>query len=104
MSIMDKFGQAKDMLALQKKARAIQKELKDTLIESEELEGKVKVTVTGEQKVEEIEIAESLLSPENKKQLEISLRNALTQALARSQQIAAEKMKAVAGDLGLPGL
>ena len=104
MGIMDKLGQAKDMIGLQRQAKQIQNELHDTLIEAEELEGRVRVVFNGEQKVEEITIDESLLSANEKRNLEISLKNAIASAIARSQQIAAEKMKAIAGKLGLPGM
>ena len=104
MGIMDKLGQAKDLISLQRQAKQIQHELHDTLIEAEELEGRVRVVFNGEQKVEEVTIDESLLAPNEKRNLEISLKNAIASAIARSQQIAAEKMKAIAGKLGLPGM
>lgn len=104
MGIFDKLGQAKDMLSLQRQAKQIQKELHDTLIEAEELDGKIRVVFNGEQKIEEVIIDESLLSPNEKRNLEISLKNAIQSAISRSQQIAAEKMKAIAGKLGLPGM
>jgi len=106
MGVFDKVGQAKKMFELQRKAKAIQKELRDTLIEATELDGKIRVVVTGEQKIEEIEIAPEVLTPDQKRAIEIGLKNAFAQAIARSQQIAADKMKAIAGEmgLGLPGM
>ena len=104
MGIMNKLGQAKDMISLQRQAKQIQNELHDTLIEAEELEGRVRVVFNGEQKVEEVTIDESLLTVGEKRNLEISLKNAIASAIARSQQIAADKMKAIAGKLGLPGM
>ena len=104
MGLMDKLGQAKDLISLQHQAKKIQAELHDTLIEAEEADGKVRVVFNGEQKIEEITIDESLLNVNEKRNLEISLKNAIQTAIARSQQIAAEKMKDIAGKLGLPGM
>ena len=44
------------------------------------------------------------LRPENKRELEKDLKNVVTQAISRAQAYAAEKMKAIAGDLNIPGL
>jgi DNA-binding YbaB/EbfC family protein len=104
MGLIDKLGQAKDLISLQRQAKQIQKELHDTLIEAEELDGRIRVVFNGEQKVEEVNIDESLLSPSEKRNLESALKNAIASAIARSQQIAAEKMKDIAGKLGLPGM
>lgn len=85
-------------------ARRIQKELRDTKINIEKNEGKIKVVLNGEQKVEEVYIDPSLLSSENELLIKNSLRDAFNEAIRKSQQIAAEKMKDIAGDLNLPGL
>ena len=69
--------------------------------EGVELGGKVKVTVDGEQKVQSIEIDESLLDPSEKEAVQRFLKQAITSAITKSQQAAAQKMKGVAGDLGL---
>lgn len=99
-----KFNDAKQLYDLQKQAKTIQKELRDLLIEASALDGKVTVVFNGEQKIEEIHIDESLMVAGGAVILEKGLRDAITQALKKSQQVAAEKMKAVAGQLGIPGL
>ncbi len=101
---MSKFDQAKKLYELQKKARVIQKELKDTEIEAASNDGAVAVVFNGEQHITDVRIDESMLSPENKGELEKAIKNVVGQAIARSQSLAAEKMKAIAGDLNLPGL
>jgi len=45
-----------------------------------------------------------LLKPENKHDLEKALTQATSEALSRAQAIAAEKMRAIAGDLNIPGM
>lgn len=104
MAIGDKLQQAKDLNNLRKQAQAIQKELKDTLIEVTELDGLVKVVFTGEQKLEELHIDPSLLDPGKQKDLENAIKNAVAQAIKQSQQVAAQKMQAITGGLGLPGM
>lgn len=95
------FDKARKMWALQAKARQIQNELKVMQFEGVELGGKVRVVVDGEQKVQAIEIAEELLNPSEKEAVQRFLKQAVTSAVTKSQQAAAQKMKSVAGDLGL---
>lgn len=84
-------------------AKKIQNELRKLEFTGEELGGKVKVTVNGEQKVQRVEIADELMNLSEKETLERLLKQATTAAVARSQQAAAEKMKSVAKDLGISG-
>ena len=98
------FDKMKELYQLQKKARAIQKELRDTEIEATALDEKIKIIFNGEQKIQSLEIDESLFNSQNKRNLEQGLLDAIREGIARSQQIAAEKMKDVAGDLNIPGL
>ena len=91
---------AKDLYKLQKQARQIKKQLKNTHIEAEH-EG-VTVTINGEQEVVKVEIADHTL--ENKSKMEKNLVTALNKAIKKSQQIGAEMMKDVMGDMNIPGL
>ncbi|HPH78500.1 MAG TPA: YbaB/EbfC family nucleoid-associated protein [bacterium] len=102
-TVKEKGAQAKQLYELQKKAKKIQKELQDLLIEATSLDGKITVVFNGEQKVEEVNIDESLLTAENKSTVEKGLKDAIAQALKKAQQVASDKMKEVAGDMGLPG-
>jgi len=95
------FDKAKRMWQLQGKARAIQKELRGLQFEGVELGGKVKVVVDGEQKVQSVEIAEELLAPSEKEAVQKFIRQAANSAITKAQQASAQKMKGVAGDLGL---
>ena len=92
------FEKAKDLYKLQKQARQIKKELKNTHIEAEQ-EG-VTVTINGEQEVISVKITDEAMA--NKKALEENLTKALNKAIKKSQQIGAELMKDVMGDL--PGM
>lgn len=98
------FGKARELYDLQKKARKIQKELKETEVEAKSSDGWVTVVFNGEQHLTDIDIAEEALKPENKRELEKDLKNTMSQAIARVQAYAAEKMKDIAGNLNIPGL
>ncbi|MFA7253440.1 MAG: YbaB/EbfC family nucleoid-associated protein [Patescibacteria group bacterium] len=97
-------GKMKDLYALQKKARQIQKELKNVEVEASSNDGWVTVVFNGEQHLTEINLAEEALRPENKRELEKDLKNSISQAISRAQAVAAEKMKDIAGGMGIPGL
>ncbi|MBM2820929.1 MAG: hypothetical protein HW405_689 [Candidatus Berkelbacteria bacterium] len=101
---MGTFDKARQLYDLQKKARAIQKDLKATEVEAKAADGQVMVVFNGEQHITEINIEESMLAPDKKKDLEKALIQAISESLSRVQAIAAEKMKAIAGDLNIPGL
>lgn len=85
---------------MQKEARKIKKQLANTHIEAEH-EG-VKVVINGEQEVVEVDISEETLK--DKKKLEKSLLQAFNKAVKKSQQVGAEMMKDVMGDMNLPGM
>lgn len=84
--------------------KKIQSSLAKEKIEVETGNGAVKVTINGEQKIQGIKINPELVELQEIHKLEKWLESAITQAITRSQQLAAEKMKSVAGGLGLPGL
>lgn len=100
------FDKAKQIYELQKKARAVQKELKETEIEAKSNDGYVTVVFNGEQHLVEISINEEALDSSKKRVLEDDLKNAISQAIARSQALAAEKSKEMMGsmNLNIPGL
>lgn len=98
------FEKFKKLYDLQKKAKAIQKDLRDTLVEAQSPDGKVKVVFNAEQKIESLEIAEDYLRPEKKRDLENTLLRVIQDAMSKIQKIAAEKAKEVMGGLGLPGM
>lgn len=91
---------AKDMYALQKKAKQIKKELKNTHIEAD-IDGVIAV-IDGEQEVLSITIPDSALA--NGKKLSETLVKCLNKGIKKSQQVAAEEMKDVMGNLGFPGM
>ena len=93
------FGQAKDLYKLQKKAKQIKETLKNLHIEAE-VEG-VKVVINAEQEVQEVSISEELMLPENKEKLEGILKTVFNKAIKKAQEVAAEQMRDMMGDLGM---
>lgn len=94
------FEKSKTLLQLKK----IQSELAKEIIEVEAGNGAIKVRINGEQKIQKITLDPELVRNTDLNKLEKWLESAVTQAITRSQQAAAEKMKSVAGGLGIPGL
>lgn len=84
--------------------RKIQKELKKSQIEVEAGDGTVRITINGEQKVQSVNIDPQKVDIDDLGKLERHLESAFNQAITKSQQEAAEKMKSISGGLGLPGL
>lgn len=98
------FDQMKQLIELQKKAKAIQKKLEHEIITAQAGEGAVTVEITGEQKIRSIKLDPEKIDASDLSVLERQIESAVTQAIAESQRIAAEEMKEVAGGLGIPGL
>lgn len=93
------FNQAK--LVMQ--AKKLQKELANEIIEVEAGDGAVTVQINGEQKIKKISIDPEYVDLDDIEELEQWLEAAVKEAINRSQQLAAEKMKPLlgAGGLGL---
>lgn len=97
---MSKFDQAKLLM----KARKLQKELQKEIIVVETGEGAVKVEISGEQKIKKIKIDPEMIDTEDIGQLEGWIEEAVKEAIAKSQKLAAEKMQPMMGALGDLGL
>lgn len=103
---MPNLGDMKKLWELQKKAKAMQKELKETEVEAKSADGKISVIFDGEMKLKSLNIDESLLAPGNKSDLESALKTVISEALTNTQKISAEKAREMMGDMGvnLPGM
>lgn len=94
------FDQAKAIMKIKK----AQKELANEIIEVEAGDGAVVVRITGEQKIKEVKINPEMVDLEDIGELERWIATAVKEAISRSQQVAAEKMKPLMGSLGNLGL
>jgi DNA-binding YbaB/EbfC family protein len=86
------------------KVKKIQKELQNHIIEVEKGDGAVKVEINGEQKIKKIHIDPEYVDLEDIGQLERWVEDAVKEAVAESQKMAAEKMQPMMGALGDLGL
>jgi len=97
---MSRFDQAKMLL----KVKKLQKELQKMIITVEQGDGAVSVEITGEQKIKKIHIDPKSVDLNDIALLERWLEDAVKEAIAESQKIAAEKMQPMMGALGELGL
>lgn len=91
---------ARDMYRIQKQAKGIKKDLKNIHIEAEE--GGVTITFNAEMEVVSVQISDEAMQ-NGKKSLEGKIEKAIGKGLKKAQQIAAEKMKGIMGEMGMPG-
>ena len=95
------FGKMKELMEMKRQADKIKKELDASMVEVSAVSG-ITLSISGSQNFSSLEIDEGLLTPGNKKKLEVDLVKSLNAAINKSQQMAAEKMKAVMP--GFPGM
>jgi nucleoid-associated protein EbfC len=82
--------------------KRIQSQLAKEVVEVEAGDGAVTIQISGEQKIKSVRIDQDKLG-DDFGALEKWLESAITQAITKSQQLAAEKMKSLSGGLGIPG-
>lgn len=97
---MSRFDQAKMLM----KVKKIQKELQKQVIIIEKGDGAVKVEITGEQKLKKVHINPEFVDLDDIGQLERWVEDAVKEAIAESQRIAAEKMQPMMGALSGLGM
>jgi DNA-binding YbaB/EbfC family protein len=93
-----------DQAKMVMKMKKLQKELAKEIIEVEAGEGAVVVKINGEQKIKKIEIDPESIDLDDIEELEKWIETAVKEAILKSQQIAAEKMKPMMSQLGNLGL
>lgn len=100
------FDKAKQLYQLQKKAKEVQKELKNTEIEAKSADGMISVVFSADQKIKSVDIDTALLDAGKKRELEEKLVRVVSEGLSRVQAVAAEKTKGLMGDMGIniPGM
>ena len=82
----------------------VQQELRDTTVEATVGGGAVRVLMTGAQELRSVEIDPATVDASDVELLQDLVFAAVTDALAQSKRLAEEKMAAISGGLGLPGL
>jgi len=93
-----------DQAKMVMKMKKLQKELSKEIIEVEAGEGAVVVKINGEQKIKKIQIDPESIDLDDIEELEDWIETAVKEAILKSQQVAAEKMKPMMSQLGNLGL
>ena len=89
---------------LKSKLDKAQKELSNTILEANAGKGAVKVTINGQQQIQSIKISPTVIDPNKAELLEDLVLKAVTEAVTKSQKLAAKNLKGLTGGLKIPGL
>ena len=89
---------------LKSKLDKAQKELGTTIVEADSGKGAVRVTINGQQKILSVQISPEVIDPDNAKRLEDLVLKAVSEAIAKSQKLAAKHLGGLTGGLKIPGL
>ena len=89
---------------LQAKLVKAQEELAEATVEASSGGGAVTVTVTGQQKILSVKIAPEAINPDDAELLEDLVLTAVSEAMTKAQELAAERMNKITGGLNIPGL
>lgn len=89
---------------MQSNMARVQRELRESTVEATVGGGAVRVVMTGAQELREVVIDPAIVDPDDVELLSDLVFAAMTDALAQSKKLAEEKMAAVTGGMGLPGL
>lgn len=93
-----------DQAKLVMKAKKLQKELANEIIEVEAGDGAVVIQINGEQKIKKVTIDPEYVDLDDIGELERWIEVAVKEAITRSQQVAADKMKPLLGNMGGLGM
>ena len=94
-------NQARELKAKLDKA---QKELSNAIVEADSGKGAVKVIINGQQKIQSIKISPEVIDPDKAEHLEELVLKAVSEAIAKSQKLAAKQLRGLTGGLKIPGL
>ena len=97
-------GATFDQMKMLNELRKAQKDLKNEIVEVEAGDGAVVVHITGELKVKKVTIDPERVDLEDIAELERWIENCFRDGYAKAQEIAADKMKPLMGQLGNLGL
>ncbi len=89
---------------LQAKLAKAQKELAEATVEASSGGGAVTVTVTGQLKILSVKIAPEAINPDDAELLEDLVLTAVSEAMNKAQELAAERLGKITGGLNIPGL
>ena len=98
-------GNAQNVLQqLQEKMLQTQDLLANETVEVSAGGGAVTIVVTGQQKIQSIEISQAALNSGDREMLQDLLVAAMNQAIEKSQELASARLNALTGGMKIPGL
>ena len=89
---------------LQRQIAKLQEELESATVESSAGGGMVKAVVSGKLRVESLEIDSQVVSDDDVDMLQDLVAAAVNEGLEKAQEMASDRMSALTGGLGIPGL
>ncbi len=89
---------------LQEKFAKAQQELGEATVEASSGGGAVRVTINGQQKIQSVKISSEVVNPDDVELLEDLVLTAVSEAISKSQELAAESLGGLTGGLKIPGL
>jgi len=93
---------AQQMRDMQKKMKQVQSDLQKQQITVSN--NTVQITMTGEQKVVDVQLNPDVVGIPNRETLEKVLQDTINEAIEKVQKLSVEKMKDVTGGMNIPGL
>ncbi len=98
------FSMLKQAQQLKSELEKAQKELSKTIVEADSGKGAVKVTINGQQKILSIKISPKVIDPDKAEHLEELVLKAVSEAVAKSQKLAAKQLGKLTGGFKIPGI
>ena len=95
---------AKMAQQMQAQMAQAQEELREKTLEATAGGGAVRVVITGAQEIRAIEIDPGAVDPDEVEMLQDLILTAVNDAIARSKELERERMSALAGGMGIPGM
>jgi len=89
---------------LQERLAQAQQELAGLTVEASSGGGAVKVTINGQQKIQSVKISPEVVSPDDVEMLEDLVLAAVSEAITKSQELAAKHLGELTGGFKIPGL
>lgn len=89
---------------LQEKLAKAQQELSNITLEASSGGGAVKVIINGQQKIRSVKISPEVVDPNDVELLEDLVLTAVSEAIAKSQELAAERLGSLTSGFKIPGL
>ena len=97
-------GDLGQIMKIQKEMKNVQKKITSARLEGESPNGSVKATVTGEYRLVDLQIDESLLNGSDAGEIKRSIMSAVNDAVAKIKDYSAGEMEKLTGGLNIPGL